>query len=204
MYFYFFSPRANAFYAKVAGTLHNLTFSYSETSKSPGVQVINRGKNVAILAREVKLTPKLVHARLTGCRDYGLHGCFTFLDINSRYIHIYIHIDDRDGDLLISWRVRRVTARTIPAIPTSLIVTCFLPFSSFSLRFQLRILCVFSFYLSLYIRAMLPSPISNSNTGNRKADRNPTPWELAIRVSIWNAKLYGCSRRNDHVAFRLR
>lgn len=45
----------------------------------------------------MKLTPKLVHARLTGCRDYGLHGCFTFLDINSMYIHIYSHRWPRRG-----------------------------------------------------------------------------------------------------------
>lgn len=30
------------------------------------------------------------------------------------------------------------------------------------------------------------SPITNSNTGNRKADRNPTPWELGSNAkSCW-------------------
>lgn len=125
---------------------------------------------------------------------------------------VYIRIDDRDGDLLISWRVRRVTARTIPAIPALLIVTCFLchffpSLFDFSYKSCARFLPP-SLSLSLATFAMPLSSISNSNTGNRKADRNPTPWELAIpltiRVSIWNTKLYGCSRRNDHVAPRLR
>lgn len=52
------------------------------------------------------------------------------------------------------------------------------------------------------------SPITNSNTGNRKADRNPTPWELAnakfcwpfgYRFEIPNAEPW-MQEKNDHVA----
>lgn len=134
----------------VAKILHNFTFSCWETSKHPEI-IDNQPQRNIVLFCEIKLTPKLINARLTGCRDNDLHGCFTFSLIWT--VRIYIHTDDRYGDLLISWRVRRVTARTIPAIPVSLIVTCFLPFLSFSLRFQLQILCVFSFHLFLYIFA---------------------------------------------------
>lgn len=152
----------------------------------------------------MKLTPKLVHARLTGCRDYGLHGCFTFLDINSMYIHIYSHRWPRRGSFDILARQTHDSSDNTgdPYITDChLFLAIFFLLSSISATNPMRFLLL---SLSIYIRAMLPSPISNSNTGNRKADRNPTPWELAIRVSIWNAKLYGCSRRNDHVAFRLR
>lgn len=115
------------------------------------------------------------------------------------YTHIYTRVDDRDGDPLISWRVRRVTARTIPEIQRHWLslVSCI----SLSLRFRLRILRVLATSPPL-------SPITNSNTGNRKADRNPTPWELASAnpadrsdIDLLNADAW-MQKKNDHIAFK--
>jgi len=103
-----------------------------------------------------------------------------------------------DGDPLIFCLVRRVTGRTMAEIPRHWLSLVSLPHFPFSPRFlaSSRIPTYPRFYFA-FERFFLLFQIQIREIF-RKADRNPTPWELAcaqvqltVRVSIWNGQMRG-------------
>jgi len=153
------------------------------------------------LSRKIKLTVKLINVM------FATQGTATayYMVVTSSWPVYNIRIDDRTG---ILWYPGVSDVWQLGQYRRSRVTDCHL-FLAISLS-----LFDFGHYDSAQVlftvRCSTPlSPISNSNTGNRKADRNPTPWELANAKSHWpfeyrfeilNAKPW-MQAKSDHVAF---